>query len=114
MSRRKSVTKRRRRVKGSMEARVKRGKRKPEAPPPPPDPSKTFATIGVRFIDGPNVYKVFTYQIKRGTSIHVGQELIADTPNGPKLCICVRLDDRYNPEEFPGELKTITRRVVPL
>lgn len=113
MSRRKSVKKSRRRV-SSMEARVRRGKRKPTAPPPPPDPSKEFSTIGVRFIDGPDPYKVFTYQIKRLRTVYVGQELIADTPRGPKLVICVRIDETYNPEQYPGELKTITRRAAPL
>lgn len=92
----------------------KKSSMKRVAPPPPPDPSKNFVTIGVRFIDGPDPYKVFTYQIRRGTSVYVGQELISDTPRGPKLCICVRLDQTYNPENYPGELKTITRRAAPL
>src|SRR5688572_11185312 len=82
--------------------------------PPKPDPSVNFATIGVRFIDGPDPWKIFTYQVKRGSPVHVGQELVGDTPRGPKLCICVRLDQRYNQEDYPGELKTITRRVVAL
>lgn len=83
-------------------------------PPPKPDPSKDFLTIGVRFIDGPDPYKVFTYQVRRPTTVYVGQELVADTPRGPKLCICVRIDERYNQEDYPGELKTITRKVVSL
>lgn len=89
-------------------------KRWPITPKPKPDPAENFCTIGARFLDGPNPFKIFTYQIPRGRSVHLGQELIADTPTGPRLCICVRLDATYNPEAYPGEIKTITRRAAPL
>lgn len=84
------------------------------APARKADPSERFVTIGARFLDGPNPFKVYTYQIRRGFSVFLGQELVADTPTGPRLAICVRLDATFNPEAYPGELKTITRKVVML
>lgn len=80
-----------------------------------PLPEEIYKTVGVRFIDGNDPYKLFTYQVKKEASLYLGMELIADTPRGPKLCVCVRLDAEYNPDDFPAHgLKVITRKAAPL
>lgn len=72
-------------------------------------------TIGVRFL-GANVHKVFTYGVRKGAKVLLGQELVADTPNGPALCIVVRLDAKPAAEDhrWPEGLKFITRKTTPL
>lgn len=72
-------------------------------------------TIGVRFL-GKNVGRVFTYAIRRNVKVLLGQELVADTPIGPALCIVVRLDSvpRAPDPMWTEGLKFITRKTVKL
>lgn len=72
--------------------------------------TKPLSTIGVRFPETP--VKVYTYQIPRGSKVHLGQELVADTPRGPAVVFVVRIDK--TPQKFEFMLKTIDRKAVAL
>jgi hypothetical protein len=79
--------------------------------------SDRFNTVGVRFMEGSKLFQVYTYKVRVGVKVHLGQELVADTDRGPVLVAIVRLDkkpfERDN-DGFNGELKWITRKVTPL
>lgn len=88
------------------------------------EPALKFATIGVRFLSGVDVAKIYTYKVSKAAKVLLGQELVADTPRGPGVCAVVRIDskpsapkayvDQYGPEEAIENLKWIERKVVPL
>lgn len=79
----------------------------------PKKKAATYYTIGVRFLDGPRVNMVYTYRVRRGNKVHLGQELIADTPRGSTVVVCVRIDiTPQDTEEY--DYKYITRKVAPL
>lgn len=78
-------------------------------------PIRKTRTIGVRFLQGENLHRVYTYEIGIKKKVTLGQELIADTPRGPSVAVVVRLDATFNPDDFPEHaLKNITKRVAPL
>lgn len=75
-----------------------------------------YNTVGVRFLDGHNIAKVYTYGVRKGGKIHLGQELVADTQRGPALVAVVRIDKTPAPVDpsWPCGLKFLTRKVVEL
>lgn len=73
-------------------------------------PAERLTTCAVRFAATPE--KIYTYKVKRGR-VKLGDELIADTPRGPAVVFVVRLDANAQPVEGV-ELKTITRKAVPI
>jgi hypothetical protein len=75
-----------------------------------------FNTIGVRFIGGQNPEKIYTYKVRIGAKVYLGQELIADTARGPAAVVVVRTDKTPNQfETCPIEgLKYIEKKAVAL
>lgn len=86
-----------------------------------------FNTIGVRFLQGTaeKIRKVYTYKVRKGVKVMLGQELVADAPHGPVSVAVVRVDSKPQaPAEFVEQygsvseaieyLKFIERKVVPL
>jgi len=75
-----------------------------------------YNTVGVRFLDGHNIAKVYTYGVRKSGKIHLGQELVADTARGPALVAVVRIDKTPTPvnPEWPRGLQFLTRKVVEL
>jgi len=72
---------------------------------------KPYDTIGVRFVNGHNLAKVFTYRVRK--AVAHGDLLIADTPNGPAIVAVVRLD--RTPQDTEGfDYKFITQKVATL
>lgn len=74
-----------------------------------------FNTIGVRFPESPG--KEYTYKIRIGAKVHLGQELVADTPRGQAVVFCTRIDKtpRLQDAGFTySELKYIDRKAVSL
>jgi hypothetical protein len=55
-------------------------------------PSKPYYTVAVRFLDAASVHRIFTYRVRRGKTVHLGQGLIADTSRGPAIVVVVRID----------------------
>ena len=69
-------------------------------------------TIGVRFPANPQ--KVYTYRIRKGVKVYLGQELITDSPSGPAIVFVVRVDARPRDNEFGVDYKFIERKAAPL
>jgi hypothetical protein len=40
---------------------------------------KDYNTIAVRYLRGPNLHKAYTYRVKKGVKLHLGQEVIVPT-----------------------------------
>lgn len=40
---------------------------------------KDYNTVGVRFLQGPNLEKVYTYKVKKGAKLRLGQEIVVPT-----------------------------------
>lgn len=40
--------------------------------------AKTYETVGVRFLQGGSLHKVYTYKIRKGAKVHLGQLLIGN------------------------------------
>ncbi len=56
---------------------------------PVPVPKKDYNTLGVRFLSGPNLEKVYTYRYKKGARLHLGQEIVVPTTrDGKTLNTC--------------------------
>lgn len=81
-----------------------------------PPAKVNYNTVGVRFLDGHNIAKVYTYGVRKAGKIHLGQELVADTDRGPALVAVVRIDKTPKPVDpnWPCGLKFLTRKVVEL
>jgi hypothetical protein len=71
-----------------------------------------YNTIGVRFLEGPNLQKVYTYKVRIGAKVVLGQELIADTQRGPAVVVVVRIDKK--PMAADSRFETSTCGIVGL
>jgi hypothetical protein len=73
-----------------------------------------YNTLGVRFLGGQHPERVYTYGVRKGARVHLGQLLVAETPAGPSICVAVRLDKKPSPinPEWRRGLQFITQRVV--
>lgn len=72
--------------------------------------NKPHSTVGVRFLSG-DIAKVYTYKIRTGKAVHLGQELVADTPRGPALVAVVRID-KTPQDSGPYDYKFLERKVT--
>lgn len=44
---------------------------------------KTYNTIGVRFLRGDNLHKIYTYKVPKKTKLHLGEEIVVPSqPTG--------------------------------
>jgi hypothetical protein len=74
----------------------------------------TYYTIGVRFVFGPNPHKIYTYRVRNHSTIHLGQELVADTDNGSMVVVVVRIDKVREDTQPSITYKYLDRKVAPL
>lgn len=83
-------------------------------------PKKDYNTIGVRFIYGTNLDKVYTYRIRKGAKVHLGQELIvpsnvAGMNSGVKQSVACVVEIHKTPQDtLPYDYKFVTGKVAPL
>lgn len=77
----------------------------------PPKPKHN--TIGVRLCVK-DLARVFTYRVRKGAKLHLGQELVLDTPLGPRIGYVVRIDKTPQDNEPGVVYKFADRRTVPL
>lgn len=77
-------------------------------------PAKDYYTVGVRFLYTTNRAMIYTYKIPNRVKLHLGQELIADTPHGSSIVVVVRIDKTPQDTEVGITYKFITRKVAPL
>ena len=67
-----------------------------------------FNTIGVRFLNDPS--KIYSYKIRIGAKVQLGQELVVDTDTGTKAVAVVRIDKTPCANAF----KYVERKTVAL
>lgn len=75
---------------------------------------KDYNTIGVRFLRGDTLHKVYTYKVRKGAKVHLGQELVARTDRGDTVVVVVEIHKTpqdTNPAIF---YKFIDQKVAPL
>lgn len=76
-------------------------------------PKKDYNTVGVRFLRGSTLHKVYTYRVRKGAKVHLGQELVAPTPTGDSVVVVVEI--HKTPQDNGGfNYKFVTNKVAPL
>jgi hypothetical protein len=78
------------------------------------DGRRDYYTVGVRFARGPNPSMVFTYRVKKGGKIKLGDEVIADTIRGPSVAFVVEIHAEPRDSNTLIEYRYLTRKSVPL
>ncbi len=74
---------------------------------------KDYNTIGVRFLRGDTLHKVYTYKVRKGAKVHLGQELVARTDRGDTVVVVVEI--HKTPQDTgPYNYKFIDQKVAPL
>lgn len=77
---------------------------------------KTYNTVGVRFLEGPNLNKVYTYRVKKGARLHLGQEIVVPTQKAAltnNIAVVVELH-RTPQDNGPYDYKFVAGTVKPL
>jgi hypothetical protein len=74
---------------------------------------KDYSTIGVRFLRGDNLHKVYTYRIRKGAKVHLGMELVARTDSGDTVVVVTEI--HKTPQDNGAYYyKFIDQKVAPL
>ena len=76
--------------------------------------AKTYYTVGVRFLYTKTMPVVYTYKVAARVNVHLGQELVADTPHGSSIVVVVRIDKARQDIEPGIAYKFLTRKVAPI
>jgi hypothetical protein len=74
---------------------------------------KDYNTIGVRFLRGETLHKVYTYKVRKGAKVHLGQELVARTDRGDTVVVVVEIH-KTPQDNGPYNYKFIDQKVAPL
>lgn len=77
---------------------------------------KDYNTVGCRFLRGEtSLHKVYTYKIRKGAKVHLGQELVARTDRGDTVVVVVVEIHKTPQDNLPGIVyKFIEQKVAPL
>lgn len=89
--------------------KTKTSKRKIKAPIKP-----KYFTVGVRFLQGPNLNRIYTFKVRKGAKIHLGQEVVAYSSHGASVCAVVRIDTVPQDTETCIDYKFLSHKVSPL
>jgi len=76
-------------------------------------PKKDYATVGCRFLRGNNLHKIYTYRVRKGAKVHLGQELVAETETGDTVVVVVEIHTKPQ-DNGPYAYKFLTKKVAPL
>lgn len=84
----------------------------------PKPPKKDYNTVGVRFLRGHNLHKVYTYKVAKKAKLRLGEELVVPSlvegyeANG--IAVVVELHKTPQDTTFGINYKFVTGRVAPL
>jgi hypothetical protein len=70
--------------------------------------------VGVRFLSGHSLAKVYTYKTKRTAKLHLGQEVVVHNAEGASVAAVVSLDHPMPPGYTLESLVELTAKVAPL
>ena len=79
----------------------------------------SYNTVGVRFLRGSNLAKLYTYRVKKGSKLHLGQEVVVPTDPDRQgydtntIAVVVRIDAKPT-DNGPYNYKFIAGTVKPL
>ena len=71
-------------------------------------------TVGVRFLTGHNLAKMYTYKAKRAAKLHLGQEVVVRNEHGTSVGAVVDFDVPIPSGWTLDSLVELTRKVAPL
>lgn len=80
---------------------------------------KDYNTVGVRFLRGSNLAKLYTYKVKKGAKLHLGQEVVVPTDPDKQnydtntIAVVVRIDAKPT-DNGPYNYKFVQGTVKPL
>lgn len=86
-----------------MKAKTKRTKK----------PRAVYFTVGVRFLTGTG-HQIYTYRIRSGAKVFLGQSLVADTSSGSVVVAVVRIDKERRDTSSDITYEYLTEKVVSL
>lgn len=72
--------------------------------------SKGYTTVGVRYLNGGALHKVYTYKIRKGAKVHLGQLLIGNN----SICAVVEIHPTPQDTVVGVDYKFITQKVAAL
>lgn len=70
--------------------------------------------VGVRFLNGHNLAKVYTYKAQRAAKLHLGQEVVVHNDNGTTVAVVVSLDHSMPLGYTLDSIKELTAKVAAL
>jgi hypothetical protein len=76
--------------------------------------AEKYYTVGVRYARGHDIARVFTYRVAKGKRLKLGDEVVADTTNGPCVAFVVQIDATPQDTLVGINYKYLTRKAVPL
>lgn len=71
-----------------------------------------YFTIGVRFLINAGI--IYTYKVRGGAKVYLGQELVVDSPSGPAVVAVTRIDTVPQDKQPGIDYKFVTRKTVTL
>lgn len=80
-------------------------------------PKKDYNTLAVRYLRGPNLQKAYTYRVRKGAKVRLGQEVVVPTnvDGYTANTIAVVVELHKTPQDTgPYNYKFITGTVKPL
>lgn len=87
---------------------------KPKAPKPV---KKDYNTVGVRYLEGGNLDRVYTYRAKKGAKLHLGQEVVVPAKRHDRVnnFVAVVVEIHKTPQDTgPFEYRYVLGTVKPL
>ena len=57
---------------------------------------RNFQWCGVRFIHGENLGTVYSYKVRKGVKLHLGQELVVRNHRGTSIVVVVAVNEEPN------------------
>lgn len=76
-------------------------------------PKKDYNTVGMRFLRGSNLHKVYTYKLPKRAKVHLGQELVVPSPFGNCTAVVVEIH-KAPQDDGPYQYKFVVGKVSPL
>lgn len=78
---------------------------------------KDYSTVAVRYLRGPNLGKAYTYRVKKGAKVYLGQEVVVPTTNDGyttnSVAVIVELHSKPQ-DNGPYDYKFVAGTVKPL
>jgi hypothetical protein len=68
---------------------------------------KNYTTVGVRFLRGESLHKIYTYLVPRNHHLHLGQEVVVPSPVGNTIAVVVEIHTEPQDNNPDLDYKTV-------